>query len=120
MTKSYHVRWAIDLDADSPEDAAAKALAIHRDPFSIAMVFSVRGDPAYEWVEVDLGATPDPSPMSDDQKKALAAFKSRYGRIWKRALSIAWSNGTDPAEPGGGYLRQIRNTLGPAWLNEQK
>lgn len=37
----YHVIWEIDLDAESPEDAALQALSIHRDPQSIATMFSV-------------------------------------------------------------------------------
>lgn len=38
---TYVVRWDIEIDADSPMAAADKALAIHRDPDSIATVFSV-------------------------------------------------------------------------------
>lgn len=38
----YLVTWSIDIDADSPEDAAAQALEIHRDPDSIATIFKVR------------------------------------------------------------------------------
>ncbi len=30
----YNVTWTIDLDAESQEDAARKALRIHRDPDS--------------------------------------------------------------------------------------
>lgn len=37
----YRVVWEIDLDADSPEEAAAKARKIHRDPASLAGVFDV-------------------------------------------------------------------------------
>lgn len=37
----YHVIWEMELDAESPEDAALQALGIHRDPESIATVFSV-------------------------------------------------------------------------------
>ncbi|HOD52676.1 MAG TPA: hypothetical protein PKJ78_21790 [Candidatus Hydrogenedentes bacterium] len=46
--------WTIDLDADSPEDAARKALAIHRNPDSWATHFAVR-DPQGRIQEVDLG-----------------------------------------------------------------
>lgn len=35
------VIWEIDLDADSPREAAEKALAIQRDTESIATVFDV-------------------------------------------------------------------------------
>ena len=38
---TYRVTWTIDLDADRPEDAAACAKAIQRDPESIATVFDV-------------------------------------------------------------------------------
>jgi hypothetical protein len=38
---SYRVKWEIDLEADSPREAAEKALAIQRDPESIATVFWV-------------------------------------------------------------------------------
>ena len=37
----YHVEWAIELDADSPREAAQEALTIQRDPDSIAVVFDV-------------------------------------------------------------------------------
>ena len=37
----YRVHWEIDLDADSPREAAEKALTIHRNPESIATVFDV-------------------------------------------------------------------------------
>jgi hypothetical protein len=38
---SYFVEWSIDIDADSPREAAEKALEIQRDPSSSATVFSV-------------------------------------------------------------------------------
>jgi len=41
MIREYRVRWEIDLDADSPENAARKALAIQRDPHSVATHFEV-------------------------------------------------------------------------------
>lgn len=37
----YLVGWEIQLDAESPQDAAWKALSIQRDPASIATVFGV-------------------------------------------------------------------------------
>jgi hypothetical protein len=49
----YRVIWTIDLDADSPEDAAFKALAIQRDTASIATHFEVI-DPEGQTKEVDL------------------------------------------------------------------
>ncbi len=38
----YRVGWVIDIQADSHEQAARKALDIHRDPSSIATVFEVQ------------------------------------------------------------------------------
>ena len=37
----YKVTWEIDLEADSPEEAARLALEIHRDPESIATTFDI-------------------------------------------------------------------------------
>lgn len=37
----YRVTWGIDISADTPHAAAAKALAIQRNPESIATVFDV-------------------------------------------------------------------------------
>lgn len=40
----YRVIWEIDLDAESPREAAELALKIHRDPDSIATVFVVKAE----------------------------------------------------------------------------
>lgn len=40
--RSYRVSWVIELDAESPVEAAALALEIQRDPESIATVFEVQ------------------------------------------------------------------------------
>lgn len=37
----YRVVWEIDLEADSPEEAAELALEAQRDPTSLATVFEV-------------------------------------------------------------------------------
>ncbi|MDD4052058.1 MAG: hypothetical protein PHR28_09200 [candidate division Zixibacteria bacterium] len=37
----FRVTWEINLDAETPTDAAKRAFAIQRDPISIATVFSV-------------------------------------------------------------------------------
>ena len=49
----YRVTWTIDLEADSPEDAARKALRIQRDPNPIATCFVVI-DPQGNNHDVDL------------------------------------------------------------------
>ena len=40
--KSYLVTWKIDIDADSPEEAAIKALQIQRDQESEADHFEIK------------------------------------------------------------------------------
>ena len=40
----YKVFWEIDVEADSPKEAAQKALEIQRDPESQALVFNVNND----------------------------------------------------------------------------
>ena len=47
------VKWEIDLDANSPHEAARKALTIQRNPQSIATVFDVTGKRG-KTVRVDL------------------------------------------------------------------
>ena len=47
---------------------------------------------------------------------ALNAFAEKYGRYWKRELMDRWLNGKDVNEPNGHLLRQVRNQLGPKWL----
>jgi len=39
---TYHVTWSMDIDADTPVEAARTALEIHRDPSSIATEFVIR------------------------------------------------------------------------------
>lgn len=41
VARTYLVTWEIDIEADSPREAAEKALRIQRDPESIATVFAV-------------------------------------------------------------------------------
>jgi hypothetical protein len=40
----YRVQWEIDIEADTPEDAARQAFEIMHDPTSIASVFDVKGE----------------------------------------------------------------------------
>ncbi len=53
-TREFRVRWEIDLDADSPEDAARQALAIQRDLNSLATIFEVKWrDPDNVYVDAN-------------------------------------------------------------------
>ena len=58
--QTYRVRWEIDLDADSPSEAAELALSIMLDSESTATVFDVT-DEAGETTRVDLEDTECPS-----------------------------------------------------------
>jgi hypothetical protein len=49
-----------------------------------------------------------------EQLDALKKFAAIYGRNWKQELRDAWMSG-DGRDIG--ELRQLRNTLGPSWLN---
>jgi hypothetical protein len=60
MTMTYRVTWEIDINADSPRDAACKAQEIQRRPDSTATVFEVER-PDGSVVTVDL-ARPVPRP----------------------------------------------------------
>lgn len=50
----YLVTWIIDIDADSPEEAAKKALEIQRDPNSIATYFTVTNNFTKETTDIDI------------------------------------------------------------------
>jgi len=51
----YQVTWTIDIEADSPTQAAVEAQRIQRDPESIATVFTVKqGDGSCPEEVIDL------------------------------------------------------------------
>lgn len=50
---SYRVVWEIDVDADTPEDAALLAAEIMADPGSCGPVFEVRAESESEGVTID-------------------------------------------------------------------
>lgn len=50
---SFTVHWSIDLDADTPREAAEQALTIQRDPNSLATVFRVRDQIATHTIDLD-------------------------------------------------------------------
>jgi hypothetical protein len=54
----YTVRWEIDIDADTPEEAATRARAIQLDPDSAATFFEVLGQNGEPNIEVDVWAEP--------------------------------------------------------------
>lgn len=51
--RSYLVTWCIDIEATSPEAAAAEALDMMRDEDSTATIFDVKWEGNTKTVEVD-------------------------------------------------------------------
>jgi hypothetical protein len=51
---NFNVRWSIDIEADTPQEAAIQALAIQRDPESSAVVFEVHPEDRENWISIDL------------------------------------------------------------------
>lgn len=49
----YLVTWKIDIDADTPEEAAMRALIVQRDPESVAAYFIVK-DKCGNTIPIDL------------------------------------------------------------------
>lgn len=52
--REYLVEWRIEIDAESEEDAARRALEIQRTPGSTATVFHVTNEEGDEPVVIDL------------------------------------------------------------------
>jgi hypothetical protein len=48
----YRVTWVINVEADSPMDAAKQALEIQRDPKSTATIFDVAYSKQHESVDL--------------------------------------------------------------------
>lgn len=53
---TFEVRWAIDVDADSPREAAIMAREHMRRPHTLATFYDVLGDGRVE--RIDLGTSP--------------------------------------------------------------
>lgn len=54
-----------------------------------------------------------------EQQAAIDAYRVEHGRSWKRALAADWWTGRDAQRANGHLLRQVRNQLGPQWLERQ-
>lgn len=70
----FLVRWKIDIEAESPREAAETALRIQRRPDSIAKVFDVLDDNGKN-TPIDLGDEPDVEidwKLFDDQNQRLS------------------------------------------------
>jgi len=51
-----------------------------------------------------------------EQLAALQRFRERHGRMWKGKLQELWMREPGSRYPDASVLRQIRNQLGPTWL----
>lgn len=110
----YRVIWTIDLDAESPEDAARKALDMHRDPGSWATHFEVR-DPQGRIQEVDLGCPAELSkeaavyvlvPMEEGIVRDVRAFDTQElaecaERAWLTERGLADAQARERASDWG-------------------
>lgn len=66
----YRVVWEVELDANSPEEAAKMAQAMQRDPTSWATVFDVTGPCVIDGLfteRFDLPAVERPAGLSDEE-----------------------------------------------------
>jgi hypothetical protein len=91
--KSYIVKWVIDIDATSPEDAAEQALEIMRDEASIATVFSV--DDGESTIVTDITVTDDGYDhrrVSSKDNRESAVQIDLYGGLWIK-LSSSYGTG---------------------------
>jgi hypothetical protein len=70
------VSWAIDVTADNAKEAAEKALAIQRDPDSLATVFDVQGRDG-KTVRVDLSA----GVMDEQQVRCPRCGQGRLAQV---------------------------------------
>lgn len=53
-----------------------------------------------------------------EQLRALQRIANRSGRLWKAHLIRVWQQ--DSIGPDAALLRQVRNELGPAWLQSKR
>lgn len=94
----YRVIWEIDIDAETPLEAARKALCMQRDPESIATAFAVK-DRKGHVTQVDLSATAIPvlcPACGADNVGRIDAIPG-YARLKAVRLDgqIEWSGDTD-------------------------
>ena len=81
--RQYQVRWEIDIEADTPQEAAEEALHIQRDADSIATVFDVTDAETGETTNVDVNpgdkltkVQPMKAPLSPEQEQE---WEHEYG-----------------------------------------
>jgi hypothetical protein len=76
------VLWEIDLDADSPREAAELALTIHRDPDSIATCFTViASDGTVTHHDLSEDGTPPPDSTLTPAQQAAPIMLAALQRV---------------------------------------
>ena len=110
----YNVTWTIDVDADSPEEAARAALEMQRRSDSWATHFEVQDSQGYVH-EVDLGSPDESSnrqtvhvlvPMEEGIVRGVRAFRTHDGakqseHEWLRDRGLAEEKARDHASNWG-------------------
>ena len=87
MPRQYLISWFVDVEDDSPYEAARQALGMQRDPESIATIFTVRDKRSGESVCVDADSGEE-YPSDDPCDPLLAALETiaNYGACYADEL----------------------------------
>ena len=85
---AYRAEWMIDVEAESPLEAAVKAWEAARNEDSIANVFEIRG-PGPELVVVDLNS---------QRCRVCGEVIAYQDGMWVQAESGLMCRGTDPID----------------------
>ena len=101
---NYTVNWAINIDADTPEEAARNARDVQLRPDSIATVFTVAADGRAVAVDLTMG---DTTPVSDTTPFA----EVMHGML--QAAVDHWGEAVRNDEPidGGEAVQWLSNFL---------
>ncbi len=117
---SYSVNWKIDIEAESPVEAAKQALEIHRDTASLATVFEIYDEDGNH-TSVDLLETGKSliGHTAGDQRASLETRKPTKAAI---ARIAHWED--DPLFPSEDWKCEVANSdtrLGyREWVEQQR
>ncbi|MGI8547379.1 MAG: hypothetical protein ACR2M1_08585 [Gemmatimonadaceae bacterium] len=109
------VTWSIELSSESPEDAAAQALGIHRDPESIATVFTVL-NPDGSSVAIDVENPNEPIVIERFAHPATV----QVGKPYRLSHDLPGQSVTDSVVPAGEIVTPIQvvgsRDPSPRWI----
>lgn len=128
--------WRVTVDHSSLSDRYPNKNTAWREKKQEAMAyytedstdaFMTARNMSKEW---EAGAQPEPTVvassssagLTERQQQAIDVFRSSKGRNWKSVLRANWERANYPGVSHGdaAALQQVRNTLGPEWLNKYK